>query len=182
MGKRWFGVFCSLLLTITMTACNAQSEPVAPEENSTNESNIADDDQIPQSLKQYRKYVDPFAYEIGRESWNDAEKVDSDAFVVYYIYMGTTDEVEISSDYPKDKEYNNPLIPAEVLERFVQKHFDVTTEHIRKSQYYDADKHAYWSGGIGTTVDLYTVGVEETDDLLTIRYIRHIVSTDYLAT
>lgn len=153
MGKKWFSLFCVLLLIIMATACNTQSESAAPEENSisessisvssgfsvpeensASESNIADDDQIPQSLKQYRKYVDPFAYQIGRESWDDAEKVDPDAFVVYYIYMGTTDEVEISSDWPKDEEYNNPLIPAEVLEQFVQKHFDVTAEHIRKSQ------------------------------------------------
>lgn len=182
MSKKWLSIFCCLLLIITLTACNTQLESAALEENSTSESNIADDDQTPQSLKQYRKYVDPFAYQIGRESWDDAEKVDPDAFVVYYIYMGATDEVEFSSDWPKDQEYNNPLIPEDVLEQFVQKHFDVTAEHIRKSQYYDADKHAYWSGGIGTTVDLYTVGAEQTDDSLTIRYIGHIDSTDYLAT
>lgn len=41
MNKRWLCILFSLLLVIIMTACNAQSESVASEENSTIESSIS---------------------------------------------------------------------------------------------------------------------------------------------
>lgn len=41
MNKRWLCVLFSLLLVITMTACNTQSESVAPEESSMSESSIS---------------------------------------------------------------------------------------------------------------------------------------------
>ncbi len=43
MSEKWLNIFCCLLLTITLLACNAQSESVAPGENSASESSIQSD-------------------------------------------------------------------------------------------------------------------------------------------
>ncbi|WP_101908270.1 hypothetical protein [Marasmitruncus massiliensis] len=49
MSKKWLNIFCCLLLTITLTACNAQSESAAPEENSMSESSISTSSEIEDS-------------------------------------------------------------------------------------------------------------------------------------
>lgn len=133
------------------------------------------------NYKDFEKHVEPFSYSIGQKSWNNPEEIEPDALVEYYFYLGLTDAVTFSSDYPKDKEFNNPLIPADVLEKGVKKHFDVSSEHIRKSQYYDAENNAYWTGGIGTTVDIYSVDTERKGDLQIIDFKAKIESSDYNA-
>jgi len=134
-----------------------------------------------QKYKDFEKHVEPFAYSIGRTSWDDAEEIEPDALAEYYIYLGLTDEVTFSSDYPKDKEFGNPLISADVLEKGVKNHFDVSSEHIRKSQYYDAENNAYWTGGIGTTVYIFVVDTQQNEDLRIIDFKAKIESSDYNA-
>ena len=46
MSKRWFGLFCSLLLAITMTACNTQSESASWEESNTSEHSVSASSEI----------------------------------------------------------------------------------------------------------------------------------------
>lgn len=144
-------------------------------------TNQMESENLAKNYKDFEKHVEPFSYSIGRKSWNNAEEIEPDALAEYYIYLGSTDEVTFSSTYPKDKEFNNPLIPADVLEKGVQKHFDVSAEHIRKSQYYDPENNAYWTGGIGTTVDIYVVDTEQKGDLETIDFEARIESSDYKA-
>jgi|GEM_PF-2476164 len=154
------------------------------EEHSVVQESVTSKEEIEKSTEKYKdfeKHVEPFVYSIGRTSWDDAEEIEPDALAEYYIYLGLTDEVTFSSDYPTDKEFGNPLIPADALEKGVQKHFDVSAEHIRKSQYYDAENNAYWTGGIGTTVDIYVVDMEQKGDLRTIDFEARIESSDYKA-
>ncbi len=120
-------------------------------------------------------------YEIGWKSWDDPMQLDPDALAVYYISLEGIGEIKIPRDGPRDKEFGNPLMPAEDVEQAVQKHFDVTTEHMRKSQYYDPDTNCYWSGGIGSTADVYVVGTEQDNDLLTIYFRAQINSSLYKA-
>ncbi|MFA9381070.1 MAG: hypothetical protein ACERKO_08420, partial [Acetanaerobacterium sp.] len=109
-------------------------------------------------LNLYEQYAHAFVFNLGRDSWERAEQIEPDAFVVYYIYLCGTGEVTRPMDVPIEEEFGSPYMPEEVLEAAVMRHFDITPEHIRKSKYYDKEKGFYWSGGIGTTVDMEIVG------------------------
>ncbi len=127
---------------------------------------------------QYRKYAEAFDYQIGRESWSDPKQIEPDAFVVYYIYLCGRGEVEIPVDVPIEEEYGNPYMPQEDLEKAVMSHFDVTPEHIRKSEYYDKEKGFYWTGGIGSLVDTEIVGARWEGKHLTLTMKSCIISSE----
>lgn len=131
-----------------------------------------------EKLALYRKYVEAFKYPVGRESWNDPMQIEPDAFVVYYIYLCGTGEVERRLDVPIEEEYGSPYMPQEDLEKAVMSHFDVTPEHIRKSEYYDKEKGFYWSGGIGTLVDMEIVGARWEGNRLTLTLKSCIISSE----
>ncbi len=131
-----------------------------------------------EKLALYRKYVEAFKYPVGRESWNDPMQIEPDAFVVYYIYLCGTGEVERRLDVPIEEEYGSPYMPQEDLEKAVMSHFDVTPEHIRKSEYYDKEKGFYWSGGIGTLVDMEIVGARWQGKRLTLTLDSSIISSE----
>ena len=131
-----------------------------------------------EKLALYRKYVEAFMYPVGRESWDDPMQIEPDAFVVYYIYLCGTGEVERRLDVPIEEEYGSPYMPQEDLEKAVMSHFDVTPEHIRKSEYYDKEKGFYWSGGIGTLVDMEIVGARWEGKRLTLTMESCIISSE----
>ncbi len=131
-----------------------------------------------EKLALYRKYVEAFKFPVGRESWDDPMQIEPDAFVVYYIYLCGTGEVEMPVDVPIEEEYGNPYMPQEDLEKAVMSHFDVTPEHIRKSEYYDKEKGFYWSGGIGTLVDMEIVGARWEGNRLTLTVKSCIISSE----
>ncbi len=131
-----------------------------------------------EKLALYRKYVEAFMYPVGRESWDDPKQIEPDAFVVYYIYLCNTGEVERRLDVPIEEEYGSPYMPQDDLEKAVMSHFDVTPEHIRKSEYYDKEKGFYWSGGIGTLVDMEIVGARWEGKRLTLTMESCIISSE----
>lgn len=203
------GILLSVLLILSFSGCadtqtnevkrknsnqkDLTSDASGKEENTFSNSNI---DEIssstansrtkikyttPPEYKQYLNYVEPFIYDMGYKSWDDPMQLDPDALAVYYISLEGIGEIKIPRDGPRDKEFENPLMPAEDVEQAVHKHLDVTSDHMRKSQYYDPETNCYWSGGIGSTAKAYVVGAEQTDDLLTIQFKTQIVSSDYNA-
>ena len=131
-----------------------------------------------EKLALYRKYVEAFKYDLGMKSWNNAKEIESDALVVYYIYLCGTGEVERPLDVPIEEEYGSPYMPQEDLEKAVMSHFDVTSEHIRKSEYYDKEKGFYWSGGIGTLVNMEIVGARWEGKRLTLTLKSCIISSE----
>ena len=131
-----------------------------------------------EKLALYRKYVEAFMYPVGRESWDDPKQIEPDAFVVYYIYLCNTGEVERRLDVPIEEEYGSPYMPQDDLEKAVMSHFDVTPEHIRNSEYYDKEKGFYWSGGIGTLVDMEIVGARWEGKRLTLTMESCILSSE----
>ncbi len=131
-----------------------------------------------EKLALYRKYMEAFMYPVGRESWDDPMQIEPDAFVVYYIYLCNTGEVERRLDVPIEEEYGSPYMPQEDLEKAVMSHFDVTPAHIRKSEYYDKEKGFYWSGGIGTLVDMEIVGARWEGNRLTLTLESCIISSE----
>lgn len=121
-----------------------------------------------EKLARYRKYAEAFEYDLGMKSWNSAKEIEPDALVVYYIYLCGTGEVERPYSGLNDPEFGNPFMFGDALEQAVMSHFDVTPEQIRKSNYYDKERKAYWSGGIGTLVDMEIVGAKWDGKQLTL--------------
>ena len=131
-----------------------------------------------EKLALYRKYVEAFMYPVGRESWDDPMQIEPDAFVVYYIYLCGTGEVEPPYCGLNDPEFGNPFMFGDALEQAVMSHFDVTAEHIRKSSNYDKERKAYWTGGIGTLVDMEIVGARWEGKRLTLTLESCIISSE----
>ena len=127
-------------------------------------------------------YLHPFIYQIGSRSWNSPQELDPDAFVdFYYSLGGKGGRITIPDDGPIDKEFGNRLIPEEIVEQVVQDYFDIEIDQIRKSQYYNSDKHSYCTGGIGSTVDIKATHAERNQDFLIIQYESNINSDTYQA-
>lgn len=134
-----------------------------------------------EKLNRYTKYAEAFEYELGMNTWDDAAKLEPDALVVYYVYLCGTGEVAMPKNTPIEEYFGNPYMPAKELEAAVMKHFDVTPQQIRKSQYYDKKRNAYWTGGIGTTADTEIVGAKLEGNKLLLTMNERIMSTDYKA-
>ena len=134
-----------------------------------------------EKLALYRKYAEAFKYPVGRESWSDPKQIEPDALVVYYIYLCGTGEVERPYCGLNDPEFGNPFMFGDALEQAVMSHFDVTPEQIRKSKYYDKDRKAYWSGGIGTTVVIDLLNAKQEGKTLTLTLYNYIESSVYNA-
>ncbi|WP_092641252.1 hypothetical protein [Acetanaerobacterium elongatum] len=131
-----------------------------------------------EKLERYKKYAEAFEYDLGRSTWNDAAKLEPDALVVYYIYLCGTGEVDMPKNTPIEEYFGNPYMPAKELEAAVMKHLDVTPEQIRKSQYYDKKRNAYWTGGIGTTADTEIVSAKQEGNRLTLTMKDSITSSE----
>ena len=148
--KKYISIFISIFLLIINLGCN---------------SNISKE-------QVYQNILQPLTYSLGQNNWDKAEDISPDAFVVFYFTLPLIDELAIPEDYGIDKTYGNPLIPADDLETTVQKYFDfhIPKDYIKKSQYYDKDLNSYFTGGIGSTINIEIKEVEIIDNELSIVY------------
>lgn len=184
-------IYIFILLCLCITAFSISKDKVEAESNRI-EENYLEPAQESRHMEtssndaealeqQYQKYIDPFVYQIGSKSWSTVDEVDPDAFVVFFFSLWEDEPMPMSSDYQRDEKFGNLMIPAQVLEQTVQQYFDVESEYIKKSHYYDADKDAYWTGGIGSTADLKVTGATRRGDSLKIEFSGKIVSSIYHA-
>ena len=122
-----------------------------------------------------------FAYEIGRDSWENALAIEPDAFVVHYIFLSSLPDSGVTIDYsgPVDDKYGNPLMPQADVESVIARYFDVPAAHIRQSQYYDPATQSYWTGGVGSVVDTAVTRIDRTETGAVIHVRNSITSSDY---
>ena len=126
----------------------------------------------PDDFAPYYRYVLPFAYDIGAASWESAQQIQPDALVIYYFSQKEIGEISLPLDGPRDVDFGNLLIPAKVLESAVMRHFTVDADRIRQSNYYDPDTNSYWTGGIGSMMDVVITDVRKENDDLVIEFYR----------
>lgn len=98
------------------------------------------------------------------QDWQDANEVEPERFMYYYA------STMLQMDGNANETWAEGFIPAGELERFVQSHFDVSTEHLRTNRYYSAEKNAYEFGGLGSTASCEITQVVQTGNPLTIDY------------
>ena len=134
-----------------------------------------------EQLAKYRTYAEAFFYDLGRDSWDNPKQIEPDALVVYYIYLCGTGEIERPYCGLNEPEFGNPFLFGDALEQAVMSHFNVTAEQIRKSNYYDKERKAYWSGGIGTTVQIDIINAKQEGKTLTLTLYNSIGSSVYNA-
>lgn len=193
--KRLFVFFLIMALCFSLIACgdtinNSYSESILSEgtkESSGIERSNQDDpyDEVsepseePYVMSDSERYVYPLVH-LGSYSWSSADDIDPDAFVPFYISLNSIG-VELDKSGGIDQKYGNYMFPADSMEATVQQYFafDVPPDYIRTSQYYDAEKNAYWTGGIGSVVDQKIISESQEGDILTIHFESSITLTDY---
>lgn len=156
--NKFVSTFISIFMLIIFSGCNYNINPTKKET--------------------YQNILLPLCYNLGQNNWDKAEDISPDAFVVFYFTI--IDELTLQ-DYAIDTTYGNPLIPADDLESTVQKYFDfeIPKDYIKKSEYYDKNENSYYTGGIGSTVDINPTKAKQENNQLTLWYDAWINSTDY---
>lgn len=125
-----------------------ESSISAPEESVSTESTINRGTNL--NTQAYEKILIPaFVSGITGLSWKSAEEALPDQLVAFYVL----DFME--KQYPKGWD-GIKKIPAKDVEDEIQKHFDVSTEHLRQAEAYSKDKNIYSVGyGFGGGADFY---------------------------
>jgi beta-lactamase regulating signal transducer with metallopeptidase domain len=78
------------------------------------------------------------------ESWNGPMEIAPDNLFEYYEAMVIYGETEkLAGEY----------IPADIALSVIQPHFDIDAEHLKKSNYYDAERDAFFIAGLGNVVE-----------------------------
>lgn len=96
-------------------------------------------------------------------TWNDPNDIRPNAYVNFFAYY----DAETGNKW-------NGKFPADELEGYVQTHFDVSTEHLRLSDKYDADNNIYVHGGLGSAGPAVITDAWLEDEVLFIAF--HAVS------
>ena len=153
--KKIVGMFISVAILVSLAACGmAEETTVIPPEGYE---------------VLYQKHMIPLHVAmIISTSWTDANVIDSDNFLYYYASAFLQSGGSFYG-YDTDDMYG-VLIPADEVEPFVQDHFNVTVEHLRTGEYYDADKNVYMFGGLGSASDSVVTSAEQTGKLMSIWY------------
>lgn len=159
--KKFVSIFVSIFVLIIISGCNSY---ISPSKKET-----------------YQNILLPLRYTLGQNNWDKAEDISPDAFVVFYFTLPLINQLTIPEDYDIDKTYGNPLIPADDLVSTIQKYFDfkIPKDYIKKSEYYDKNENSYYTGGIGSTVDIKATKAKQENNQLTLWYDAWINSTDY---
>ena len=99
------------------------------------------------------------------ETWDNAEEdIQAHMFDIwyhYYISNTLTYEERVELYSPKDFEHGWEY-PQEELEAYIQKYFNVSTEHLRSNSYYVAERGTYLIDYIGGVNLSYEVRLSET--------------------
>ena len=152
--KRIISVLIVAVILIASTACSSKGVT----QISSNEYDAL-----------YEKYIS--AIDIGmifNSTWDDANEVEADLYLYYYAQSALESGADFSS-YKLNEMYGL-IIPEDVLEPFVQSHFDVTTEHLRTNEYYIAEDKGYAFGGLGSAWYCRITNAEQNGKILTIHY------------
>ncbi len=100
-----------------------------------------------------------FLSSITATSWSGAEEVEPDKLVYFYIF-NTVAEKYAGEDWMALR------IPAKEVEGFIQSYFNVSSEHLRKSQYYHKDTDSYSFDGVGGAASSKVVNAQREGDEL----------------
>lgn len=111
--------------------------------------------------------------QIAQTSWESAEELDPDLLINFFVALSQEpyNETEIKDDeWEKDEIIVSILMPADEVEPAIQRHFDVSTDHLRSGMFYIEEKDAYWLGGLGSVANARIVESQVDGTIHTIHY------------
>lgn len=156
-------VMIPLVCMLIFSACvaNSPQEPVASEQQT---DTAISEEQITNNISAYYKYL-RFASEtsITATNWDNPSEIPADRLIKFF--SNKTNLAMLSTDA------NMITIPAPIVERYIQLYFNVESNYIKQSEYYNAQSNDYFipipSGGPSS---VKVVDIEEKDNIVTIAY------------
>ena len=107
------------------------------------------------------------------EDWSSPEELDATRYFSWYLSMMWKEDL---TQEEKEEKYKSPFgedtgwfFPQEYYEPLVQTYFEVSTEHLRDTDIYDAEHEGYYiggGGGKGLTPVIRLDGMEQEGELL----------------
>jgi len=147
---------------LIFSACTADN-PQTPVSSKQQPEVAISEEQITNNISAYYQYLyAPSQTIMAALNWNKPSELPPDSFVRFFSVK--TNLAILSTDATMI------AIPASIVERYIQQHFDVESDYIKQSQYYNAQSDDYsipmHSGGGAPKV----IGIEEKDNIIKIKY------------
>lgn len=106
-------------------------------------------------------YLQPIAISgIDSQNWTSADEIRPDSFNAFYVLVSG-----ISSDSSQ-----SPEVSGDVYETLIQKYFDVSVEHLREAETYDATNKTYALDGVGGAGGYQVTKAFQAGTILTMEY------------
>lgn len=151
-----------LVSMLVFSACTANN-PQPPVSSGQEPEAVISEEQLSNNISAYYQYLyAPSQTIMAALNWNKPSELHPDTFVEFFSIK--TNLAILSTDATMI------TIPASIVERYIQRHFDVESNYIKQSQYYNAQSDYYsipmHSGGGAPKV----IGIEEKDNIIKIKY------------
>lgn len=119
------------------------------------------------------QYLNPVFYAgITNNSWDSDSEINADKLVAFYVWAGRHKSFDFAIPENLDtNEYNDAFVPANIVESEVKRYFYVSSEHMRDSEYYNAETNTYMIFGLGGVNSCEIVNVISSDNIVEIDFI-----------
>ena len=157
--KKIISIFISLAILVSLAACGNTRQPA----EISAEVNL---------VELGEQYLPPAFYSfVTFSSWENASEIDADNLVEFYSWAAYLESLDIiiPDNLIQNNGYTN-LLPAEVIEQAIQRHFSITAEHLRTSMYYHADSDSYEVVGLGGASSYEILNVTLSDGIVEIEF------------
>lgn len=119
------------------------------------------------------QYLNPvFHAGITNNSWDSNSEINADKLVAFYVWAGRHKSFDFAIPENLDvNENKDAFVPANIVESEVKRYFYVSSEHMRDSEYYNAETNTYMIFGIGGVNSCEIVNVISSDNIVEIDFI-----------
>jgi len=148
---------------LVLSACTASNPQKLVSSEQQQAYTTISEEQITKNIAAYYEYLyAPSQTVMSALNWDKPSELPPDTFIEFFSIK--TNLAILSTDATMI------TIPAIIVERYIQRHFDVESNYIKQSQYYNAQTDDYsipmHSGGGAPKV----VGIEEKYNIIKIKY------------
>lgn len=167
MIKRLIALILMSVFCVTCISCRsnqgnsiASSPDQAPASETSSSDSAYVDEVRPETIEE-KITVAAMLSNLLITSWESPNQIDPDHFFEFYealIIMGETEMPE------------GEFVPADVVEAVIKQYFDVETDYIKTSNYYEEQTDSYFVGGLGNVLDLVIDDKSTKEQTLMIAY------------
>lgn len=158
------------ILAVGFTGCGGKAQPatssgegnssLSPESGDKTASAEVQSVDLKDYEQLYETYLsNVFLSSITAASWSSAEEIKPDRLINFYVFDRVVEKYT-------GKDWTALRIPAKEVEDFIQSYFDVSSEHLRKSQYYHKDTDSYSFDGVGGAASSKVINAQRERDEL----------------